>query len=579
MDPAPDAGQRATVTWLSTRPGSVFAAVLLCLMLYVPPAATTPFFTKGEPREALVVRTMLDEGDWLLPKRASANGWTIASKPPFFHWLGAGASAIAGSATEWTVRLPSVVLCTVAVLAVGGSARHAFGPVGGLAATAVLATSFEWLRAASTARVDGTLTALMTIGTLVFQRGVMAGGLSVGAAVAAYAVLACAALTKGPVGFILPGLVMAVFLLVRGEWRRAPRYRPVLGALVIVAIVGGWYALAAGLGGDSFVRKQVLKENVFRFLGATQMKSGHSHPFYYYFPTLLSGLLPWTPFVLVALVAALRNRVARRDPRVAFPLVWFAVVFVFYSLADAKRSVYLLALYPAAALLTGWWWSELARGGVPAGWLDGKPARIPVAVLCAVALVPLLSTLAEGLGFDPFAALAPLLAPKDRANLPLVRGIIDDHLALVVTGTAAMLGALLWCARSMRRRDRVGLLLSYTAFGLALWTVVFTVFQPDLARLRTLGPFVRKAATMTEGKPLAFYRGSFDFGAMFYAPSGTRHWKPGRRAGAGPLYLLIWDTELADLPASERTALTVLATSDGTDPRGRQRLVLVRRDG
>jgi hypothetical protein len=77
---------------------------------------------------------------------------------------------------------------------------------------------------------------------------------------------------------------------------------------------------------------------------------------------------------------------------------------------------------------------------------------------------------------------------------------------------------------------------------------------------------------------MAFYRGSFDFGAMFYAPSGTRHWKPGRHAGPGPHYLLIWDTELANLPEHERQKLTLLATSEGTDPRGRQHLILARRD-
>lgn len=561
-----------------TRAASILAALLLCILLYAPPAALTPFFTKGEPREALVVRNMLDEGDWLLPKRASANGWTIASKPPFFHWLGAGASAIAGQTTEWTVRLPSVVLCTMAVIAVGLVARDAFGPFGGLAAMLVLATSFEWLRAASTARVDGTLTALMTIGTLLFYRGMMIGGLGIGTAIVAYLALACAALTKGPVGVVLPALVLAAALTPRRRWRLASRYRPGLGVLIVVAVVGGWYALAMGLGGDSFVRKQVLKENVFRFLGATQMKSGHSHPFYYYVPTLLAGLLPWTPFVLAAFAAAVRSAAARRDPRVAFPLVWFATVFVFYSLADAKRSVYLLALYPPAALVTAWWWSQRSPNQTAAGWLDGTPARLVVGVLCAIALVPLLSTLAAGFGLDPFSTLAPLLAPKDRANLPLVRSIVTGHFSLALLGTATMLGALLACARAMRRHDPGSLLVWYTVFGAALWTMVFTVVQPELAQRRTLAPFVHEAASMTGGKPLAFYRGSFDFGAMFYAPPGTRHWRPGRRIGTGPLYLLIWDTALADLPASERDKLTVLATSDGTDPRGRQHLVLVRRE-
>jgi hypothetical protein len=247
-------------------------------------------------------------------------------------------------------------------------------------------------------------------------------------------------------------------------------------------------------------------------------------------------------------------------------------------LADAKRSVYLLALYPPAALVTAWWWTEISTGRAPIRWLDGAPLRFVVGILCGVALVPLLSTVAEGLGLDPFGALAPLLAPKDRANLPLVRAIIGGHLALVLLGTAAMLAALLWCAYAMRRRDPPALLVGYSFFAVALWTLIFTVFQPELARLRTLGPFVQDAAGMTDGRPLAFYRGTFDFGAMFYAPADTRHWRPGRRDEAGPRFLLIWDTALADLPASERSRLTVLKTSEGTDPRGRQRLVLVRRN-
>src|SRR6266436_6564671 len=76
------------------------ALVLLCAALYLPPAITTPFFTKGEPREGLVVRRMLENGDWVLPKRASGNGWTIASKPPFFHWLAALAASALGGTSE-----------------------------------------------------------------------------------------------------------------------------------------------------------------------------------------------------------------------------------------------------------------------------------------------------------------------------------------------------------------------------------------------------------------------------------------------------------------------------------------------
>ena len=553
-------------------------AVLLCALLYVPPAVMTPFFTKGEPREGLVVRRMVEEGDWWLPKRASANGWTIASKPPFFHWLGATASLVGGGLTEWSTRAPSVVLATVAVLATGFVARGALGDLAALVALVMTASSFEWVRAASTARVDGTLTALMTLGTLLFYRGVLAGGLSRGEAALAYGALACAALTKGPVGFVLPGLVLLAALAWQGELRSLLRFRPVLGALIILVVVGSWYALAADLGGGSFVQKQILKENVFRFVGVTRMKSGHSHPFYYYFPTLLAGLVPWTPFTIAALVSAFRHPTARRDPRVSFPLIWFLTVFLFYSVADAKRSVYLLPLYPAAGLLTGWWWNEAARGSEPARWLGGTTAKVAVGVLCALAIVPVASALAEAAGLAPLALLAPLLQPKDRANLPLVRQIIDAHLPLVLAGTAAMLAALVVTRRALAERDLRRLLAAQTAFAAALWTLVFTVFQPDLARMRTLGPFMRQAAVLADGHPLAFYPRSFDFGAMFYAPPGTHHWKAGRGNDPGPHYLLIWDDHLAELPAAERGRFEVLATSDGTDPRGRQHLVLVKTD-
>ena len=553
-------------------------AVLLCVLLYVPPAVLTPFFTKGEPREGLVVRRMVEQGDWWLPKRASGNGWTIASKPPFFHWLGAATAKLAGSPSEWSIRAPSVVLATAAVVATGFVARAALGDLAALVAGVLTASSFEWVRAASTARVDGTLTALMTIGMLLFYRGVLAGGLSRGEAALAYAALACAALTKGPVGFVLPGLVLLAALAWQRELRSVPRFRPVLGAAIIVIVVGGWYALAADLGGGSFVQKQILKENVFRFVGVTRMKSGHSHPFYYYFPTLLAGLVPWTPFTIAALVSALREPRARRDPRVSFPLIWFLTVFLFYSVADAKRSVYLLPMYPAAGLLTGWWWSETERGSEPARWLGGTTAKVVVGILCAVAIVPVVSALAEAAGLAPLALLGPLLQPKDRANLPLVRTIIDTHLPLVLAGTAAMLAALIVTYRALAARNLWRLLAAQTAFAAALWTLVFTVFQPDLARMRTLGPFMQQAAVLAGGHPLAFYPRSFDFGAMFYAPPGTHHWKPGRGNEPGPHYLLIWDDHLAELPAAERNRFEVLATSDGTDPRGRQHLVLVKTD-
>ncbi len=555
---------------------AAIALVLLALTLYLPPAVSTPFFTKGEPREGLVVRHMVEEGDWILPKRTSEHGWTIASKPPFFHWLAAGSSELAGGPSELAIRLPSVVLGAAAVVAVWCVARTVLPPAAALFGAIVLATTFEWVRAVSSARVDGTLAALMTIALLLFHRGVIRGGLTRGEALVAYGALACATLTKGPVGFLLPGLVLGAALLAYRKLALVPRFRPLLGAIVIVALAGAWYLAAWRLGGDAFVRKHLLKENVFRFLGASALKSGHEHGLWYYLPTFAAGFLPWTPLFLVAVTAALRDHDARRDPRVGFLLVWIGVVFGFYSAASAKRSVYLLALYPAAALLTGWWWERLRTLAAPPRWLRSPLTHAIVAATSAAIVIPLGVVIAEGLGFAPLASLAPFLHPKDRANLPLVSGIIDAHPLAITLALATLLGAVCAAVLALRRERWLALFGAATTLATALWLLVFAVFQPELAKRRTLGPFLTDVKTQVNGRPVFFYPGTFDFGAAFYAPAGTRHWKPGVAHGAGPHFVLVWEDAVASLPGRSSNAPEVLAISAGTDPKGQRHLALVR---
>ena len=594
----------------ATRRYAIAILLGVCAISYLPPAVATPFFTKGEPREGLVVRRMVENGEWMLPRRPSGEGVAIASKPPLFHWLGALTSHAAGATTELTVRLPSVVLATAAVLVVYLVGSSMLGYGAGFAAALVLATNFEWLRAATTARVDAALTAFMTFGLLILYRGFVRDRLEAREAAAAYFCLACAALVKGPVGVVLPGLIVLVAAACYRNLGVLRRMQPFLGAAIVIVCVGAWYLAAAYVGGDAFVRKQILKENVFRYVAASTMKSGHEHPFYYYLPALAAGLLPWTPVVIAALVAAARHRDARRDPRVGFLLVWAAVVFVFYSLASAKRSVYLLALYPAAALLTGWWWERLSAAPVAPAWLRGRAAQAVAVAAGVVVIAPLLVVLLEAIGIEPFTLVGPLLHPKDRANLPLVQGIIDAQLIVILFVLAFMLGTVVALHRAIAGGRPAGILVATALFAITLWSLVFSVFQPPLARARTLKPFLAEVERRSAGAPVRFHTGTFDFGAAFYAPDpgeadaenaaaasassvapeaaddaddADDDDESDRRAPATstPLapgaYVLIWDDALAALSPAERADIDVLATSSGTDPKGAKHLVLARR--
>src|SRR5262249_36485559 len=120
-----------------------------------------------------------------------------------------------------------------------------------------------------------------------------------------------------------------------------------------------WYGLALWQGGSEFFTKQVMKENVLRFFTSD---AGHKHPFYYFLPNLFLGMVPWSFFFPPLIVFLYRQRRGWAEKEYLYLLVWIATVFLFYSVAKSKRSVYILPLYPAVALLVGAWWQELRNG-------------------------------------------------------------------------------------------------------------------------------------------------------------------------------------------------------------------------
>ena len=103
-------GGRTLRFWLGGA-GVLALAALVCLV----GLAEQPFYTKGEPREAVVVWEMAHGGGLVLPLR---NGTEIPSKPPFFHWLGLIASQATGGVSELSTRLPSALLSIATVFVV-----------------------------------------------------------------------------------------------------------------------------------------------------------------------------------------------------------------------------------------------------------------------------------------------------------------------------------------------------------------------------------------------------------------------------------------------------------------------------
>lgn len=326
---------------------------VIAVMLTVPFLGLTDFYSKGEPREAVVAYTMVEHGNWILPIN---NGGDIPYKPPFFHWCIALFSLLQGHVSEFTSRLPSAL--ALVAMSVGGFVFFAKRKNANMAllATLLSLTAFEVHRAGINCRVDMVNTAFMVGALFLMFRWWERGKHTM-----PWLAILCmsgATLTKGPVGMLLPCAVMGVFMLTQRESLWSTVWRLGLTALLSLALPLCWYYAAYLQGGDEFLRL-VKEENIDRLLGKMAYES-HENPFWYNFLTLITGWLPYTLLFVFSLFvlpwkrfskSGFMQSVRRAEPMQVFVWLAFGLILFFYCIPKSKRSVYLLPCYPFMAWL------------------------------------------------------------------------------------------------------------------------------------------------------------------------------------------------------------------------------------
>jgi 4-amino-4-deoxy-L-arabinose transferase-like glycosyltransferase len=204
-----------------------------------------------------------------------------------------------------------------------------------------------FLHAAVEARVDMVFTAAITVALAGFAlwdwRGAASGR------VVCWAGMTAAVLAKGPAGLVVPAAAIVAFLALDGRLSALRRLCawPLVAAML--AIDGGWYALAARDGGSALLHLQLVHENLERIAGSPSFHhSGHHHaarlPL-----ALLGGLLPWSAGLVWSGVTRVRD--GRLDHVARFLHAWWIAVLVLFSLSAGQRPVYLLPAVPAVALI------------------------------------------------------------------------------------------------------------------------------------------------------------------------------------------------------------------------------------
>ncbi|KRP95704.1 Undecaprenyl phosphate-alpha-4-amino-4-deoxy-L-arabinose arabinosyl transferase [Pseudomonas fluorescens] len=338
-----------------TRPAPLL--LLLAALLFFFALGNHELQGSTEARVSGIAMAMHLDNDWVVPRLFRE---PFLEKPPLSLWLDAGAIRLFGASTG-AVRLASAFAGLFSVMLLYGMLRR-FGRPQTLAFSAalILATMASYWGNVRGVGEDSLLSLGVTAALLGFYQAVRPDreGSSTWAWALFTAGMVIATLSKGVLGLAMPGIVIFVYLfstsLMDKRLRLGDWLKPALFTLLALVPLLIWLGFLFQRGGMQAVGEVLWTNSVGRFSGSF-VEAGHYEPFYYYLAKLPEAFLPWNILVYLGLWH-FRKSLVRNRYRLFFS-VWLVAQFTLLTLASSKRTVYLMALTPAAAVLA----AEYAR--------------------------------------------------------------------------------------------------------------------------------------------------------------------------------------------------------------------------
>jgi 4-amino-4-deoxy-L-arabinose transferase-like glycosyltransferase len=292
-------------------------------------------------------------------------------KPPLYHWTAAAIAFVSRESTvdSFNLRIPSAIYAIVGAILTMYFAQGLLEMRGAILSGLILASSFQYITLARIGLVDMTLTFFETLSLFAFFWW---WNSSAGDRVSASskkqlhylfaAAMGLAVLAKGPVGALLPGAAMVIFLASEKRWSTIiDMIKP--GPILLGGVLASsWYIACLIARRFDFLSLQIGSENFGRFFGTL----GSMSPWYYVTPLFFNSA-PWSLLLPIAVAwAIIKRRVPSKvlehsspEERAAlcaklFAIFWLVTV-IFFELSAFKRRAYLLPLWPASAVLLSWW--------------------------------------------------------------------------------------------------------------------------------------------------------------------------------------------------------------------------------
>ncbi len=337
-------------------PPRIIWIIFLTLSAYILLSANIAgldIYALDEARNAGCAREMWERQDWIVP---TFNYELREQKPPLHYYFMIFAYSLFGFG-EFAARFFSVIFGVFTILATYFFASRYLNETAARWASVVLLVSTHFSIQIHMAVPDPYLIFFSTVGAFSLFVGYQERRLSY--SLVGYVMLGLAILCKGPIGMVMPGLGVFLFLVFSRKftWKNILAFRPFIGLLVMLAVAVPWYLAVHYATEGAWTEAFFYRQNLERFSSPME---DHGGIFLITWAFVLLGLLPFSIYLLQSLVVAWQHR--KQHQVLLFCLMMGAAILLIFSISSTKLPNYTVPLYPFWAVLIGYYLANFDWG-------------------------------------------------------------------------------------------------------------------------------------------------------------------------------------------------------------------------
>lgn len=293
------------------------------------------------------------------------NGEFFFEKPPLYFWGECLSFAIFGKVTEFTARFPVALYGTLSTLLLYFTGKKIVSRRYGIISALILATTLEFVMLAKFAILDIVVTTCVGF-------SIMFGFLTQFVQDKNkkyfwwlfYIFSGLAVMAKGIPGFIVPFAVMFFVTIANKTFKQVFRPQYILvGFLLFFLIVLPWHLIMFKIHDPLFFQEYIIKHHIERFFNSNEIN--REQPFYFYFLTILWGLVPWIFSAIAVGITKIKSikkfsiaELSNPQKYLLFNAIAFVVTLLFFSASSTKLITYILPVYFFTACILGFVWED-----------------------------------------------------------------------------------------------------------------------------------------------------------------------------------------------------------------------------